>query len=323
MYLNNNTILSNGFTFSTAKSISTNYASGQKLTVNVTNEPDGVPVKGVTIELIIDGDENNIRYICTDSNGIAKYTVSSLTPGKHTITVRLHNDYYNPNELEVPVTVKKSSAKITVSKITTVYKSGKLWKIKLTDTNNNKPLAKMKVTLKVYTGKKYKTYTVKTDSKGVASFKASTLAKGTHKVIISISHKGYSCKAVTSSIKVKAKKLYIAGETNKFKDCGQLILGAYDKSAKKLVSGIKLQIKVYTGKKYKTFNLVTKYSKDLKAIAVLLETNAFSVGTHKVTVKVTTPNYSGYDTGKLIIPKSSKKYSKFTYVITKGKGKFL
>lgn len=322
-YVSNTTLLSTGFIFSVPKSISTNYKSGKQLIVNVTNQPDGAGVKGVTVELVIDGDESNKRYIYTDSMGIAKFTVSSLTPGKHTITVRLHNAYFNPYELSVPVTVKKSVAKITVSKITAVYKSGKLWKIKLTDTSNNKPLAKISIKLKVYTGKKYKTYTVKTDSKGVATFKASTLAKGTHKVVLSLSLKGYTCKAVTSSIKVNAKKLYIAGETNKFKDCGQLILGAYDKSSKKLVSGIKLQIKIYTGKKYKTFNLVTKYSKTLKIIAVLLETNKFSVGTHKVTVKVTSPNYSGYDTGKIIIPKSSKKYSKFTYVITNGKGKFL
>ncbi|MDO5832620.1 MAG: hypothetical protein Q4Q14_07240 [Methanobrevibacter sp.] len=321
--VSNNTILSTGFTFSTATSISTNYASGKQLIVNVTNEPDGVGVKGVRIELVIDGDESNKRYIYTDSMGIAKYSVSYLTPGKHTIAVRLYNDNFNPNELNVPINVKKSVAKITVSKITAVYKSGKLWKIKLTDTSNNKPLSKVSIKLKVYTGKKYKTYTVKTDSKGVATFKASTLAKGTHKVVLSISHKGYTCKAVTSSIKVNAKKLYIAGESNKFKNCAQLILGAYDKSSKKLISGIKLQIKIFTGKKYKTFNLVTKYTKALKAVGVLIETNAFSAGTHKVTVKVTTPNYSGYDTGKIVIPKSAKKYSKFTYVITKGKGKFL
>ena len=33
--------------------------------------------------------------------------------------------------------------------------------------------------------------------------------------------------------------------------------------------------------------MVTKYTKALKAVGVLIETNAFSAGTHKVTVKVT------------------------------------
>ena len=90
-----------------------------------------------------------------------------------------------------------------------------------------------------------------------------------------------------------------------------------------MVSGIKLQIKVFTGKKYKTFNLVTKKSKDIGDIGVLLETNAFSAGKHKVTVKITSPNYTGSDKGYLVIPKSAKKYDKFTYVISNGKGKFV
>ena len=318
--MSSTTLNATEFTFTATSSINTYYNSGKKLEVKVTSLPTGEKVSGVRIELIVDGTS---RFITTNSDGVASFQASTLNPGKHNIIVRLYNDMFNTKEIKVPVTVKKSTLVISVSKFTTAYKSGKKWTIKVKDKSNNKPAAKQTIKLKVYTGKKSKTYTVKTNDKGVAYFAASTLNKGTHKVILSISHKGYSCKSVTSSIKINAKKLYIVGEDNKFNNCGQLILGAYDLQNEKLVSGIKLQVKIFTGKKYRTFNLVTKKSKTLGDILVLIETNAFTAGKHKVTVKITSPNYSGSETGTITIPKSAKNYKSFTYVITNGKGKYV
>jgi hypothetical protein len=97
-----------------------------------------------------------------------------------------------------------------------------------------------------------------------------------------------------------------------------------DKSTGKYVSGIKMQVKVFTGKKYKTFNLVTKKSKLINnAVGVLLKTNKFSTGTHKVTVKITSPNYKGSGTFKIVIPKTAQKYKKVTYIVSNGKGKYV
>lgn len=289
-------------------------------TITVTNKATGEVVAGAYVLVKFDG--NSYLYQTNDEGKIS-ILIAPANVGKYKMTVTGADNRYDGSEVTNTITVKKFNAKITASKLTTVYKSGKKWTIKLKDTTNNKALANMKVTLKVYTGKKYKTYTVKTNSKGVATFKASTLKKGTHKVVLSMSHKGYSCKSVTSSIKIKPKKLYIAGETNKLEDCGQLILGAFDKKSKKLISGIKMQVKIFTGKKYKTINVVTKKSKILGAVLILIETNKFSAGKHKVTAKITSPNYYGSDKGYIVIPKSAKKFKPFTYVISNGKGKFI
>ena len=289
-------------------------------TITVTDKSTGKAVANAY--MLVTFGENSYVYQ-TNDNGKISISISGEDVGKFKMTVTVADNRYDGKQVTTTITVKKSNAKITVAKLTTVYKSGKKWTIKLKDTTNNKAIANMKITLKVYTGKKYKTYTVKTNSKGVATFEASTLKKGTHKVILSMSSKGYTCKSVTSSIKINAKRLYIAGQSNKLKDCGQLILGAFDKKSKKLVSGIKMQIKIFTGKKYKKFNLVTKKSKILGEILVLIETNKFSVGKHKVTAKITSPNYYGSDKGDIVIPKSAKKYKAFTYVISKGKGKFV
>ena len=300
---------------------STTYYNRQTTkTITVTNKATGEAVVWAYVLVKFDG--NSYLYQTNDEGKIS-ILVAPSNVGKYSMAVITADNRYEGDQVTCAITVKKLNAKITASKLATVYKSGKKWTIKLKDTTNNKALANMKITLKVYTGKKYKTYTVKTNSKGVATFKASTLKKGTHKVVLSMSHKGYSCKSVTSSIKIKPKKLYIGGETNKLEDCGQLILGVADKKSKKLVSGIKMQVKIYTGKKYKTINVVTKKSKILGDVLVLIETNKFSAGKHKVTAKITSPNYYGSDKGYIVIPKSAKKFKPFTYVISNGKGKFI
>ena len=72
--------------------------------------------------------------------------------------------------------------------------------------NNNKPVSGVTVKLKVYTGKKYKTVTLTTNSKGIAYYGTSSLAVGSHKVVISVGT-GFSAKSVSSSIKINPKKL--------------------------------------------------------------------------------------------------------------------
>ena len=268
----------------------------------------------------------NMKTVKTNANGIAtyKWNADFLPPGTYKAEVNSMDWDYVAGIVELnDIKVVKKSITIKPTALTTTYKSEKNFKIRVVDSNGF-AVSGVELELTIYTGKKTITRYVTTDSNGYAYYKAaSKLSKGTHKVIISTSNACYSFKTVKSSIKVKAKKLYIAGESNKFKHCGQIIIGAYDKQNKELVSGIKLQIKIFTGKKYKTFNLVTKYSKFLDAVGVLIETNKFSTGTHKITVKITSPNYSGFEKGKFKIPKSAKNYDKFTLVITNGKTKYL
>ena len=58
--------------------------------------------------------------------------------------------------------------------------------MKVIDSKTKKPVAKVKLILKVYTGKKYKKYSLKTDKKGIVSFNMKSLPKGKHKVVINI-----------------------------------------------------------------------------------------------------------------------------------------
>ena len=44
----------------------------------------------------------------------------------------------------------------------------------------------------IYTGSSYKSFTIKTGSNGVASFKTNSLSVGTHKVVINSGNKNYA-----------------------------------------------------------------------------------------------------------------------------------
>ena len=68
------------------------------------------------------------------------------------------------------VKIKKMSTIVKAPKISAKYKKTKYFKVTLKKKSNKKALKNIKLKLKVYTGKKYKIYTVKTNKNGVAKF---------------------------------------------------------------------------------------------------------------------------------------------------------
>ena len=92
-----------------------------------------------------------------------------------------------------------------------------------------------------------------------------------------------------------------------------------NKTLKKNTNGIPVKLMVYSGKKYKTYKLVTSYVKDVKKKgAIMYLTNAFSVGKHKVKI-VAYGKYKGTKTSKITILKSAKKNPQVYGITKKGK----
>ena len=87
------------------------------------------------------------------------------------------------------MTVKIAKAKTTVKapKVTNKYKKSELFKVTVKNKATKKAVSNVKVNIKVYTGKKYKKYTVKTNSKGICKINTKTLKIGKHKVVITVS----------------------------------------------------------------------------------------------------------------------------------------
>lgn len=267
-----------------------------------------------TIHVIVEGGSVKLENIKVLNHPEAKITfinnvltVSGLGVGKYTLRVTTSpDDSHNSVDADLSITVNKATAVIKASKVTVALKKGTFWKIKLVDSKSGKAIANMKLTLKVFTGKKSKTLTVTTNSNGEANYQTKGLTKGTHKVVISGSHVSYNFNTLTSSIKViKPKKLTFKVKVSNDKDGSSLSITTNYK--KKPINGVKLKLLVYTGKKYKTVILKSKTKGKYKGVAGW-GTNKVSVGTHKVVVIPANIKYSGSKTVKINLKKSAKKY---------------
>ncbi len=268
------------------------------------------------IHMIVEGgtvSRNNIEVVGHPEAKITlannDITVSNLPVGTYVLRV-----ISTPEEGSAPATgtasinVRKATAVIQASKITVAYKKGYKWSIRLINSRTGKPISNMQLTLKVFTGNKYKTVTVKTDSNGVATYQTRSLSKGTHKIIVSAAHDGYNFNTLTSSIKViKPKELIFKVKKKTSKDGASLSITVKDKKTKKPINGVKIKLLIYTGKKYKTVILKTKTQGKFKGVAGYA-TNKLSVGNHKVKIVPKSIEYSGTKTSSMKIKKSAKKY---------------
>lgn len=221
--------------------------------------------------------------------------------------------------------VSEKSVKIKPTALTTVYNSGKTFKVKVVD-SANKPVTGVELKLKVYTGKKFVTRYATTNANGIAAYKASKLSKGTHKIVISAENAKAASK--NSKVVIKPRPLIIKTKSTKLNTKqlagGVVAIQVKDKSSKKALNGISLTLKIKNGNKYKTVKLVTGYDSDDKENGVAgIVTNRYSVGTHKVTIKPTSKNYKGSATAKIEITKSAKKnFYNYHLYFTKGKTVF-
>lgn len=100
------------------------------------------------------------------------------------------------------VKITKAKTVVTAPKVTAKYKKSKYFKVTVKNKVSKKAASKIKVKIKVYTGKKYKTYTVKTNKKGVAKLNTKKLKRGKHKVVISSGNSNYII-SKKSSIRIK------------------------------------------------------------------------------------------------------------------------
>ena len=297
-------------TFTVIKVNSTvSFSAGIKFDYGTTSNPILVTVDGGVISKstikVLNHPEAKISY---SKNTL---TVSNLPVGKYVLRITtIPDENHYSTYRDINVTVNKAIAVITASSTSVVLKKATFWKIKLVSSKTGKPISGMKLKLKVYTGKKYKTYTVKTNSKGVASFKTSSLAKGKHKMIVTGSHAGYTFNKLTKYVTVvKPTALKFKIENVKNTKKGSLIsFKVTNKKTKKALNGIKVKFMVKVGSSYKTFiTTKTKTAAGIKGIVGVF-TNEFSVGKHVVLVKPVSIKYSGSGKGTIKIKKSSKKY---------------
>ena len=168
--------------------LSTTYGSGSYFKVKVMDSKTKKSLPNVDIILkVYSGKKYKKISVSSDSKGIAKYYASFLSVGSHKVTVNVKDSkHYATKEKSSLIKISKAKVTISAPKITSYYKESKKYKITVKNRESKKPMKNIRLLIKVYTGKKYKKYSLKTDKNGIAGFNMKSLAKGKHNVVISI-----------------------------------------------------------------------------------------------------------------------------------------
>lgn len=142
----------------------------------------------------------------TGIDGKINLGLDSLKPGTYKVVVTSGaTKNFALKKVTSKIVVKKAPAKLTPTKLTAKKGVKKYFKVTVKNTKTKKVIKGVKVKIKVYTGKKYKTYTVKTNSKGIANLNVKSLKVGSHKVVVSSANKYVVAKAAKSTIIITKK----------------------------------------------------------------------------------------------------------------------
>lgn len=149
----------------------------------------------------------------TNYEGIALFKVPALKVGTHNIKIFVNNEVKGSSYIKI----NKATLKVTAPQITTKYKKKGYFYVRVL--YGDKPVNKLTLKLKFYTGRKYTTYTIKTNSYGIVKLKLTTRKLGTHKIVIKSTNKKYKftkyskiyVKKSTSATKLASLKYYKSG----------------------------------------------------------------------------------------------------------------
>ena len=182
----------------TAKPISTIYNVGKNLIITLKDQ-NGKAIKNATLTVNL----GSAKKYTTDANGQVKINIATLTPKTYNAKITYaESDIFNASTASVKVTVKKATPKITAKSTSYKLKVKTKKYTAIFKDNKNKALKYTKVTLKV----NGKTYTVKTNSKGQATFKITNLKrKGPYNALITVPTNTYYNK-ISKKIKITVKQ---------------------------------------------------------------------------------------------------------------------
>ncbi|WP_405306192.1 Ig-like domain-containing protein [Methanobrevibacter sp.] len=289
----------------------------RELIIKVVEERNRLPIPNVTVNFYWN---NNHKSGITNSDGEVKY-ILPFVYGTHKIDItindktdgddRISYDYYDGGFPTSVAYLKLSIKGIDIpTKLTTSFPSGKYFQAKLVDYNFNKPLKDVKLLLKIFTGKTYKTITLTTDSNGVAKYELYKLSVGSHKLKVSIKDTvQFKANSKSSSIKISKPSLKVsAPKVRNIYKKGVFKVTVKNKKFGNPMKGVLVKIKVYTGKKYKIYKIKTNSNG-----VASLKTKSLKKGSHKVVVSIKgNSKYKSASVKSKIVIVKNKIKTKFT-----------
>ncbi len=266
-------------TFVGEYTIINSYFGDIELKVKLTS-PWNMPLSQ-TIRLYFSGpNEYKTDLLTTDSNGIVSLKVPiDIKRGNYTLSMKITSGVCHNNKT---ISVVKAPSKLEVNALTATYDSGKLLKITVVNTKTNRGVSAAKLTLKVYTGKTYQTYTLKCDKNGVATFDTSGLSGGKHTVVISSANGNIKVSDKKSWIKINKATAKIEAPKS-VKKSFKLKVTVKNKASKRLIKNTQFKLKLDTGK---TVSVKTNSKGVFK-----LSTKKLSRGKHKFVLTLKNSNY--------------------------------
>ena len=142
-----------------ASNLVMDYKDGSAWTVTLT-DGKGNAISGVAVKIGINGAAYNYM---TDANGVATLPIN-LAPGTYNVSATFTNNKYVSSSASAKVTVNKATPSLTAKNLVMFYKDGSAYSATLKDNNGN-VMANVYIKFTILG----KTYSIKTNSKGVAS----------------------------------------------------------------------------------------------------------------------------------------------------------
>jgi hypothetical protein len=190
----------------TAKKVTTYYNSGNPLVIKLTNTKNKKAIYNAKVKIQISNSKSKYKPITgiTGMDGKTRLNLDGLAPGKYKVVLTgADSKNFEAKKVTTTIVIKKAPAKLTPKKLTAKKGAKKYFKVKVKNKKNKKVVKGVKVKIKVYTGKKAKTYTAKTNAKGIAKISTKKLKVGKHKVIVTSADKYVVAKKAKSTIKIK------------------------------------------------------------------------------------------------------------------------
>lgn len=196
-----------------ASKVTAYHKDGKTFIVKLTNKNTNKAMYGAKVLLKIYPANSKSYYILrgyTGADGKLRLNLDSFKPGTYKVEVgSSETKNYVAAKLTSQFVIKKTSAKITASKVNASEGANKYFKVTVKNTATKKAVIdvalKVKVTGKIKaTGKSFsKTYTIKTNAKGIAQLSTKSLKAGTYNAVVTSGDKYCTAKSVSAKITIK------------------------------------------------------------------------------------------------------------------------
>ena len=168
------------------------YDSGKKIKIKVTYNKKPAHWRLIELYLLNFKSKKIVHNFVLNSKGIDYLYSNYVKAGKY--IVKLKTPYNLPN-IKIPIKIAKAKTIVKAPEVTNKFHKSKFFKVTVKNKVTKKVVSKIKVKIKVFTGKKSKIYKIKTNKKGTAWLNTEELSKGSHKVVISSADRSYKISA--------------------------------------------------------------------------------------------------------------------------------